>query len=150
MNGQERNKQSLEALFSARDDSRKPIESNAYTDGYDAYYNRLEESDNPYFKAANPIEQQEWERGWKVAEQDYMAQLFGAQEGNEMLYNSRRPIKSASSEGKVLKEVMDDIGCTIQLIELPNGKYKVTDNWQTEDICDTYDEAKFKFHQYYM
>ena len=74
--------------------SRRLIKSNAYTDGYDAYYNRLEKSDNPYFKAANPIEQQEWERGWDVAEQDYKAQLFGAQEEDEMLYNSHRPVKS--------------------------------------------------------
>jgi len=74
--------------------SRRLIKSNAYTDGYDAYYNRLEKSDNPYFKAANPIEQQEWERGWDVAEQDYKARLFGAQEEDEMLYNSHRPVMS--------------------------------------------------------
>lgn len=74
--------------------SRKPIKSNAYTDGYDAYFNRLEKSDNPYFKVTDPIEYQEWDRGWKMAEDDYMAKLFDLQDDSMELYNSRRPIKS--------------------------------------------------------
>lgn len=92
MTGQERNEQSLEAIFSARDDSRKLIKSNVFTEGYDAYYNKLEKSDNPYFESANPIEHQEWERGWKVAEEDYMSELFGAQE-EDFIVNSSYGVK---------------------------------------------------------
>ena len=51
-------------------------------------------------------------------------------------------------EGKVIKQSEDDVGCLIQLVELPNGKYLVTDNWQTEDICDTLKDATIKFNEY--
>ncbi len=74
--------------------SRRPIKSNAYTDGYDAYYDCLEKSDNPYFSASEPIEYQEWERGWKVAEQDYLSwsaeedYISRSAEEDDMLYNN--------------------------------------------------------------
>lgn len=88
----------------------KPIKSNAYTDGYDAYYNRLEKSDNPYFKATEPIEYQEWDRGWKMAEDDYMAKLFDLQDDSMELYNSYRPIKSGiKKDPYAYAEAMDKV-----------------------------------------
>ena len=121
--------------------SRKPIKSNAYTDGYDAYYNRLEKSDNPYFKAANPIEQQEWERGWKVAEQDYMAQLFAAQEEDEMLYNSRRPIKSERvTNGGKFTDVMFELINELKL----KKDYRITrPSWNNFDFDHKYRDGSF-------
>lgn len=65
--------------------------------------------------------------------------------------SAKKPVKGMTKpEGEVLREVEDDVGCLIQLVKLTNGKYLVTDNWQTEDICDDLKEANIKFNEYFM
>lgn len=65
--------------------------------------------------------------------------------------SSKKPVKGMTKpEGEILREVEDDVGCLIQLVKLTNGKYLVTDNWQTEDICDNLKEANIKFNEYFM
>ena len=75
--GQERNQESLNQIFN----SRRPIKSNAYTDGYDAYYKGLDKEDNP-LKRGLTEQFEDWNRGWEDAEEEYMSKLF------------HRPIKS--------------------------------------------------------
>lgn len=65
--------------------------------------------------------------------------------------SAKKPVKGMTKpEGEVLREIEDDVGCLIQLVKLTNGKYLVTDNWQTEDICDDLHEANIKFNEYFM
>ena len=65
--------------------------------------------------------------------------------------SAKKPVKGMTKpEGEVLREIEDDVGCLIQLVKLTNGKYLVTDNWQTEDICDDLKEANIKFNEYFM
>lgn len=65
--------------------------------------------------------------------------------------SAKKPVKGMTKpEGEVLREVEDDVGCLIQLVKLTDGRYLVTDNWQTEDICDNLKEANIKFNEYFM
>lgn len=62
-------------------------------------------------------------------------------------HNNYYPIAS-NTPGKVIREEEDGAGYTVQLVELDDGRYKVCDNNGTEDICNTYDEARKMFYMY--